>query len=99
MYCEHCLSFWHKDNKNNLKQMFQQKLAFTAISAHNVHEGKYAGRVQEGDTGTICFGEGTGYVKKVGRDKEGLGQWCWILLGGTEGHNMHIVMAYNPCKN
>jgi hypothetical protein len=73
MYCKHHLNFWHKDCKNNLKQMFQQELACTAIFAHNVHEGKYAGRVQEGGTGTICFGECTDYVKKVGQDEEGLG--------------------------
>jgi hypothetical protein len=26
LYCEHCLNFRHKDNKNNLKQMFQREL-------------------------------------------------------------------------
>ena len=33
MYCEHRLNFSHKDNKNNLKQMFQRELACTAVSA------------------------------------------------------------------
>ncbi len=65
MYCKHCIKFRHKDNKNDLKQMFQRKLACTAVLAHNVHEAKYAGRVQEGGTGTICFGESTGYIKKT----------------------------------
>ncbi len=23
LYCEHRINFWHKDNKNDLKQMFQ----------------------------------------------------------------------------
>jgi hypothetical protein len=99
MYCEHRINFHHKENKNDLKQMFQQELACTAIAAHNVHEGKQAGRVQEGGTGSICFGEATGYIKKVGRDEEGLGRWYWILLGGAEGHNMRIITAYNPCRN
>ncbi len=27
LYCKHRLNFGHKDNKNNLKQMFQQELA------------------------------------------------------------------------
>ena len=27
MYCKHRLNFKHKDNKNDLKQMFQHKLA------------------------------------------------------------------------
>jgi hypothetical protein len=99
MYCKHCLNFRHKDNKNNLKQMFQRELACTAVSAHNVHKAKSAGRVQEGGTRTICFGDLVGYIKKTGRDKEGLGRWCWILLGGNNGHQTIIVTAYNPCKN
>jgi hypothetical protein len=101
LYCKHRINFQHKDNKNGLKQMFQWELACTAIAiaAHNVHKGKHAGRVQEGGTGSICFGDATGYVKKVGRDDEGLGGWCWILLGGADGHNTKIITAYNPCKN
>ena len=62
MYCKHCLNFKHKDNKNDLKQMFQRKLTCTAVSAHNIHEGEVTGRVQEGCTGTICFGKSTGYI-------------------------------------
>jgi hypothetical protein len=56
-------------------------------------------KAQEGSTGTICFGDCTVYIKKVGRDDKGLGRWSWILLGGTEEHNTHIIMAYNLCKN
>ena len=99
MYCKHRLNFQHKDNKNNLKQMFQQELACTAVSGHNVHEATIAGRVQEGGTGAICFGESVGYIKKTGRDKKGLGRWCWILLSGNNGHQTRIITAYNPCKN
>jgi hypothetical protein len=43
MYCKHRLNFKHKKNKNNLKQMFQQELLCTAVSAHNIHEGTVAG--------------------------------------------------------
>jgi hypothetical protein len=57
------------------------------------------GRVQEGGTGTICFGDSVGYIKKTGRDEDGLGRWSWVLLGGTNGHQTRIIMAYNPCKN
>ncbi len=99
MYCEHRLNFRHKDNKNDLKQMFQRELVCTAVSAHNVHEAKSAGRVQEGGTATICFRDLVGYIKKTGQDKEGLSRWCWILLGGNNGHQTIIVTAYNPCKN
>ena len=86
LYCEHHINFKHKENKNNLKQMFQQELACTAVAAHNVHKGKMAGRVQEGGTGSICFGESTCYVRKTGQDSEGLGHWCWILFSGEHGH-------------
>jgi hypothetical protein len=79
--------------------MFQKELACTAIAAHNVHKGKQAGRIQEGGTGNICFGDATSYVKKVGCNDEGLGRWSWIQLGNAEGHNMQIISAYNPCKN
>jgi hypothetical protein len=64
MYCEHHLNFRHKNNTSNLKQMFQQELACTAVSGHNVHEATIAGRVQEGGTGAICFGESVGYIKR-----------------------------------
>ncbi len=47
MFCKHCLNFRHKDNKNNLKQMFQRESACTAVSAHNIHEAKFAGQTQE----------------------------------------------------
>jgi hypothetical protein len=99
MYCEHRLNFKHKENKNNLKQMFQQELACMAVSAHNIHEGKVAGRVQEGGTGTICFGETTAYIKKTGQDSEGLGWWSWVLYSGAYGHSTQVITAYNPCKN
>jgi hypothetical protein len=99
MFCEHCINFRHKDNKNDLKQMFQCKLTCTAVSAHNVHKAKCAGRVQEGGTGTICFGDLVRYIKKMGRDDEGLGRWCWVLLGRNNRHNMQIITVYNPCKN
>jgi hypothetical protein len=78
MYCKHRINFRHKENKNDLKQMIQRKLACTAVSAHNTHEGKVAGQVQQGGTGTICFGKSTGY-KETGQDSKCLGRWCWIL--------------------
>ncbi len=71
MYCKHRLNLRHKDNKNNFKQMFQREIACTAVAAHNIHESKHAGRVQEGRTGAISFGDATGYIRKVGKDEEG----------------------------
>jgi hypothetical protein len=55
--------------------------------------------VQEGGTGAICFGDATGYIRKVGKDEEGLGRWSWILFGGSDGHKTRLITAYNPCKS
>jgi len=98
MYCEHQLNFNHKENKNDLKQMFQQQLSCTAVVAHNVHESKPAGRVQEGGTGIVCFCEATGYIKKIRHNDEGLGRWSGMSLCGAEGNNTRVITAYNPSK-
>ena len=79
--------------------MFQREIACTAVAAHNIHKWQQAGRVQEGGTCAICFGEATGFVRKVGKDKEGLGRWSWILFGGSDGHTTWLITAYNPCKS
>ncbi len=71
----------------------------TTVTAHNIHKGQYAGQVQEGRTGAVCFGDAMRYIKKVGKDKEGLGCWSWILFGGLDGNSTPLIMAYNPCKN
>ena len=89
----------HKENVTNFKQMFQREIACTPIAAHNVHEWQQAGRVQEGRTGAICFEDATGYIRKVGKDVEGLGCWSWILFGGSDGHMTRLITAYNPCKS
>ncbi len=47
----------------------------------------------------VAFGDSTGYITKTGKDVYGLGQWCWTLYGGSEGHNTRVVVAYNACKN
>ncbi len=99
MYCKHQINYHHKDNKNNFKQMFQWELAFTAVLAHNVHEDKHTGWVQEEGTDIICFGVCMGYIKKVQRDEAELGSWSWILMGGTNRHIKSIITVYNLCKN
>ena len=99
LYCEHRLNLRHKDNDNDFKQMFQREIACTAVAAHNVHEWQHAGRVQEGGTGAICFGDATGFIRTVGKDEEGLGRWSWILFGGSDGHTTRLITAYNPCKS
>ncbi len=67
------------------------------MAANNVHQN--IGRVQEGGTGMVAFGESTGYITKTGKDPSGLGRWCWTLYGGSNGHNTRVVVAYNACKN
>ena len=47
----------------------------------------------------VAFGESTGFITKTGKDPYGLGQWCWTLYRGSEGHNTRVVVAYNACKN
>jgi hypothetical protein len=47
----------------------------------------------------IAFGDSMGFITKMGRDPYGLGQWCWMLYGGSEGCNTRVVVAYNACKN
>ncbi len=79
--------------------MFQREIACAAVAAHNVHKWQQAGRVQEGGTGAICFRVATGFIRKVGKDKEGLGRWSWIFLGGSDGHTTRLITAYNPCKS
>ena len=46
----------------------------------------------------ICFGEATGFIRKVGKDEEGLGKWSWILFAGSDGQTTRLITAYNPCK-
>jgi hypothetical protein len=49
--------------------------------------------------GSICFSDMVGYIKKKGKNEEGLGRRRWILLDGNNGHQTRIISAYNPCKN
>jgi hypothetical protein len=97
LYSKHWLNLRHKDNKNDFKQMFQWEVACQAVAGHNVHHG--VGRVQEGGTGMVAFGDTTGYISKVGKDPYGLGRWCWTLYSGNNGHHTRVIVAYNVCKN
>jgi hypothetical protein len=97
LFCEHRLNLWHRDNKNNFKQMFQQEVACRAVATNNVHQN--IGRVQEGGTGMVLFGNSTGSITKTGKDPYGLGRWCWTLYKGSKGHRTRVVVAYNTCKS
>jgi hypothetical protein len=97
LFCKHRLNYRHRDNKNNFKQMFQQEVACRAVATNNVHQN--IGRVQEGGTGMVLFGDLTGFITKTGKDPYGLGWWCWTLYAGSKGHCTRVVVAYNACKN
>ena len=74
-YCEHSQNLRHKQNKNGFKQIFNGgETDIRAIAAHNANEN--LGRVQEGGTAMLAFGnlmyqfDGNG----SGRDEMGLGR-------------------------
>jgi hypothetical protein len=57
-YNEHRQNLMHKSNTNGFAQMFRGGEAeIRAVAGHNTHEGKQAGRVQEGGTAMLCYGE------------------------------------------
>ncbi len=39
LYSKHWLNLWHKENKNNFKQMFQREVVCQAVASCNVHHG------------------------------------------------------------
>ncbi len=97
LYCKHRLNLKHRDNKNNFKQMFQREVVCQAVAGHKIHMN--VSKVQEGGMGMVTFGDTTGYISKMGKDPFGLGQWCWTLYSGNDGHRTRVVAAYNACKN
>jgi hypothetical protein len=95
VFCKHRLNLRHKDNRNDFKQMFQREVDCRAVAAHNTHQN--VGRVQEGGTGMLTFGEATGFISKTGKDPYGLGRWCWMLYSGSNRHKTRVVVAFNAC--
>jgi hypothetical protein len=71
-YNEHRLNLMHKDNKNGFSQLFRGGEAdIRTIAAHNRHEGKEVGRVQEGGTAMLL------------RMAFWLSRWIWRSLAET----------------
>ena len=57
-YNEHRQNLMHKDNRNGFSQLFRGGEAeVRSVAAHNTHEGKVVGRVQEGGTAMVLFGQ------------------------------------------
>jgi hypothetical protein len=93
-YCKHKLNMRQKKNGNG----FNGEMAVQSIVAHNVHEN--VGKVQQGGTSLILFGQLTEQFdhNKSGKDPTGLGWWTVMTLKG-EGIQTRIVCGYNPCGN
>ena len=69
-----------------------------SIVAHNEH--KNVGKVQQGGTSLILFGQLTEQLdhNESGKDPTGLGRWTVMTLKG-EGIQTRIICGYNPCRN
>ena len=72
---EHRLNLRHKQNKNGFRQMFSRgELDLIAIAAHNTHGEDGIGRIQEGWTTLITYGQLLQNCDRehLGRDNLGL---------------------------
>ena len=101
-YNEHRLNLMHKQNRNGFSQMFRGGEAeIRSISAHNTHEGRDVGRIQEGGTCVMTYGtliEQYDFEASE-RDPSGLGRWVVMVFRGSNGITTQVVCGYNPCYN
>jgi hypothetical protein len=101
LYNKHRQNLMQSDNRNGWNQLFRGgKAEVQSVVAHNVHEGKKVGRIQEGGTGILMFGPLTEYLDmpNSGTDESGLGRWSTMTVKG-EGVQTRIVYGYNPCNS
>lgn len=101
-YNEHRLNLAHKDNKSGISQLFSGgETEVRAVAAHNKHEARIAGRVQEGGTAMLLFGPLIQQYdfEASGKDGSGLGRWVMMVFRGENGLTTRILVAYNPCFN
>lgn len=99
---KHRLNLMHKDNCNGFTQMFKGGEAeIRSVAAHNTHEGREVGRVQEGGTALLCYGTLIEqYAHDLSRkDPTGLGRWVVLTFQGENGITTRVVCCYNPCYN
>jgi exonuclease III len=101
-YNEHRLNLRHKQNRNGFSQLFRGGEAeIRTIAAHNVHESKEAGRIQEGGTAMMVFGP---LIEKYdfeesGKDETGLGRLVVMTFRGANGMKTRVLSCYNACYN
>jgi hypothetical protein len=101
LYNEHRQNLMHSDNRNGWNQLSRGGEAeVRSIVAHNVHKGCQVGRLQEGGTGILMFGQLTEYLDmpNSGKDESGLGRWTMTVVKG-DGVQTRIICGYNPCGN
>ena len=101
-YNEHRLNLMHKNNRNGFSQLFRGGEAeVRSVAAHNRHEGRELGRVQEGGTAMVLCGELVEQfdMDEFWKDKSGLGRWVVMTFRGKGGLTTRIVCSYNPCYN
>jgi hypothetical protein len=80
-----------EDKFHNLFHRGQQTCG---VAAHNINDRKIR-RDQIGGTCMMAVGRLASPVIESGSNLMGLGQWCWIRIGGG-GKNTHVVTAYQP---
>ena len=101
-YNEHRLNLSHKDNRNGFSQLFcSRESDIRSVAAHNKHEGKECGHVQEGGTTMVLFGTLIEQFEfeESGKDESGLGRWVVMTFRGGNGLKTRVVSCYNPCYN
>ena len=55
-------------------------------------------RFQYGGVASILRNKASHKVFKSGRDKSGMGRWCWTLMQGKGGIRTRFITGYRPCK-
>ena len=101
-YNEHRLNLTHKDNKNGFSQLFRGGEAdIRSVAAHNTHEAKVAGRIQEGGVAALLFGPLIAQydIESSGKDELGLGRWVMLVFKGENDITTRVIVAYNSCYN
>jgi hypothetical protein len=101
-YNEHRLNLRHKQNRNGFSQLFRGgETEIRTVAAHNVHESKEAGRVQEGGTAMMLYGPLIEQYdfEESGKDDTGLGWIVNMTFRGANGLRTRVVCGYNPCYN
>ena len=56
-------------------------------------------RNQPGGTAMLAMNKISYCVQSSGRDKRGMGRWCWIRLRGKNGIHTRLITVYVPTQN